>query len=572
MVTKTPNNVFSEEASIAYGTHDRIDFSDRVNVPLKDNIFATFSVIRDTGDGFVRNLAQNGRYVDQTDNIAVRGRVRIVASENTTVDIAADWSHTETGILVGEPLTGPFGTGTYPGPPYTVDQTSPEFDKKSGGGVSATVNYSDQAIRFTSITAYRTSHRQWDTDTDHTPLDLVFVDYRDHYDQFSQELTLTSNNPASRLRYLAGLYYSQMTASSNRDLDILADATAIGLGGGFLKVVPSVLASTYSAYGSVDFDILPALTFDVGGRLTLDTRQLTESQAASPDYTLISVPNIVGFVGNHSETYFLPTAGLNYKLTDDVMIYGKYSAGQKPGGYNADFVQDIDPGKVPYQYSAEKVKSYEVGVKSELLERRLTANVAAFLNNFKDYQLYQFGKTPEGAIYTALVNAGAVRTYGLEVEVKARPVNGLDLGLSFSRLFATYTTFPNGGGIGINYDGHQLEYAPKWTGAANADYTYDLSLFSGGYWVLGTNFYMRSSSYADASNSAAYHMDSSKLLGARVGFGSKDSGSFDWEVAFSGENLLNSSSLTNISDDGLGILVGFRETPRRYLGKFSIKF
>ncbi len=56
-----------------------------------------------------------------------------------------------------------------------------------------------------------------------------------------------------------------------------------------------------------------------------------------------------------------------------------------------------------------------------------------------------------------------------------------------------------------------------------------------------------------------------------MGFGSKGSG-FDWEVMFSGENLLNSDSLTNISQDGFGILVGFRETPRRYMGKFSIKF
>jgi hypothetical protein len=61
-------------------------------------------------------------------------------------------------------------------------------------------------------------------------------------------------------------------------------------------------------------------------------------------------------------------------------------------------------------------------------------------------------------------------------------------------------------------------------------------------------------------------------LGARVGIGAKGPGTFEWEVSFSGENLLNSDALTNISDDGLGILVGFREVPRRYLGKVSIKF
>jgi hypothetical protein len=90
--------------------------------------------------------------------------------------------------------------------------------------------------------------------------------------------------------------------------------------------------------------------------------------------------------------------------------------------------------------------------------------------------------------------------------------------------------------------------------------------------MLGSSFYMRSSSYADPSNGPQYYMNSSKLLDARVAIGSRGGGSFDWEVTLSGENLLQSDSLTNISQDGFGVLVGFREIPRRYLGKFSFKF
>jgi iron complex outermembrane receptor protein len=569
LVTKAPSNVFSEEGSIAYGSRHRLELTDRVNVPLSDNIFLDFSAVRRTRDGYIRNIP-DGRYLDPVDETGVRSRLRIVASGNTTIDFAADWSHQQTGLLVGMPLTNAFGTAPYTGGEYTSDQTSPEFDKKSGGGVSATVAYSDAAIRFTSITAYRTSKRQWDTDTDHFPVDLLTVDYRDTYNNFTQEFTVTSNDPTRRLRYLAGLFYSQSTAASNRLIVIGSDAAAFGLGGGLIRTLPSNLASTYSAYASLDFDITPSLTLDVGGRLNLDTRQLTQNQEDTA--TIIQGPNLVGFVGTTNETYFLPTMGLSYKAAADVMMYAKFSEGQKPGGYNADFVQNTDPNKLPYSFSAEKVRSYEAGVKSEWFEHRLTANVSAFLNNFTDYQLFEFGKTPEGATFSALKNAGKVRTDGLEFEFQARPIKELDLSLNFSRLYATYVTFPNGGGIGVNYDGHQLEYAPKWTGSANANYTHDLNLFAGGYWMLGSSFYMRSSSYADPSNGPQYYMNSSKLLDARVAIGSRGGGSFDWEVTLSGENLLQSDSLTNISQDGFGVLVGFREIPRRYLGKFSFKF
>jgi iron complex outermembrane receptor protein len=569
LVTKAPNNTFSEEASIAYGSHNQISFTDRVNFPIKDNIFGTFSLVRETGDGWIRNLAEDGRYADKIDNIGARGRIRIVVSDNTTVDLAADYFHTETDLLVGEPITGPFGTGVYPYGNYTVDQTAPELDRRSGGGVSATVAYSDAEVKFTSITAYRTSHRQWDTDTDHTPLNLLSVAYGDQYDTFSQEFTLTSNVPSSRLRYLAGLYYSTNTESSNRTATIGSDAATFGLGSGYLIVTPSDLESTYSAYGSLDYDIEPNLTFDVGGRVTMDTRQLTASQVDTT--TLLAGPDFTGFVGNLSETYFLPTAGLTYKAADDVMIYGKFSEGEKPGGYDADFVLNGALTPRPYEYSAEKVKSYEAGVKSQWFERRLTANVSAFLNNFDDYQLFTEGTTPEHGVYSSLKNAGKVRTDGLEFEFDAIPTKGLTMGLNFSRLYATYVSFPNGGGIGVSWNRHQLEYAPKWTGSLNANYTQEMSLYSGAYWVVGGNFYMRSSSYADPSNLAEYYLSSSKLLSARLGFGSKGTG-FEWEVTLSGENLLNSDSYTNISQDGFGVLVGFREIPRRYMGKFSIKF
>lgn len=576
LVTRAPSPNTEIEGSIGYGDRNRFEVTGYANTALTDNIYANIASSYRKRDGYILNVP-DGKHLDDVNDFGVRSRVRIDASNDVTIDLAADYFHQKTHMLVGELLFAGYYGGPTDIPKYTSYHADPEFDEKSGGGASATVNYEGDSFNLTSITAYRTAKRQWVTDTDHIEPSIMLVDYRDRYTNFSQEITMTSADTTAAFRWLGGIYYSQMTADSNRTIFDGPDAALVPgrSPGGNNIVTPSNHARSYSAYVSLDYDVFPSLTLNVGARATSEQRILTMSQDGRTT-SFVDASTFVGFEGKISDQYISPTIGLSWKPADDIMLYAKYAKGRKPAGFNADFITESDPDGLPYEVDAEKVDSYEAGLKSRLFGRAVTANVSAFLNDFTGYQVRARFASTEGTTtggFTRLTSAGAVRTYGVEFDLSANPVEGLDLTLNGSRLWANYVEFKNGGGIGVDYDGNRLEYSPKWTVSAAANYTRDMDLFTGSFFRLGTNFYYRGSAYTNESNNPDWMVGSAKLLDARVGFGARDTGSFDWNLTFSVENILKEDALVNNSGDaGTGVRLGFREIPRRFFAKFSFAY
>lgn len=568
VVTKAPTSQPSADGSIAYGKYHDVQLMAHANIPLGDKIFADISGVRRTRDGYIDNIYDGSKPNDVRD-YGVRGRIRFVPTEDLTFDLAADYTQKRTHLVVGEPLTGPFGTGPSGLMPYQVNQNHPEVDARQAGGVSATMNYRGTEVRVTSITAYRVSERHWNTDTDHTPFNYLTVDYHDKYRTFSQEITLATTDSARRFRYLVGTYFSDASNSSDRKAPFGSDSPQIGLSpDDEIIALPRLDTRIFSIYGSIDYDVLPKLTLDVGARVSLEHRVFDSSQQGVPALGFASFAN---FRDSINETNTMPTASVTYKFAKDVTIYGRYARGVKSGGLNADFVNTSDPGGLPYRYKPETVDSYELGVKSSLLDHKLTANTALFLNNFRDYQVFQYRQV-NGITNLSLTNAGRVKTYGIELELTAQPIDGLTVSANGSRLIAKYASFPNGGGIGVNYDGNRLEYAPRWNMSGRIDYTHAVALVTSGYVSLGADYYHRGNSFADPSNASSYLMASSDLLSARLGVGQREPGRVNWLLSLSAENLLKSRSFNNISVDALGVLVGFREDPRRYLAKLEVHY
>ncbi len=109
----------------------------------------------------------------------------------------------------------------------------------------------------------------------------------------------------------------------------------------------------------------------------------------------------------------------NYRFTPDVMVYGKVSTGYRGGGINArvGFINVFQP---------EKALAFEAGIKTELLDHRLRANLAVFRTQYKDLQLQQF-VTGTGGVSSFIANAGKVDYSGAELELTARITDGLTL-------------------------------------------------------------------------------------------------------------------------------------------------
>jgi iron complex outermembrane receptor protein len=120
--------------------------------------------------------------------------------------------------------------------------------------------------------------------------------------------------------------------------------------------------------------------------------------------------------------------GVNYKPTPDLLAYASVTTGYKSGTYNGGFLS-TDPVQAEVQLqpvAPENNTAYEIGLKSEFLDRRVVFNVAAFYNDYRNLQVFALVPSPNGPLNT-LTNAQKVHTYGADIELVAQPFSPLTL-------------------------------------------------------------------------------------------------------------------------------------------------
>jgi iron complex outermembrane receptor protein len=181
------------------------------------------------------------------------------------------------------------------------------------------------------------------------------------------------------------------------------------------------------------------------------------------------------------------------------------------------------------------------------------------LTDYKDYQLFQFNAVPGSVTQISLKNAGAVRTYGPELEIDAEPIPRLFYTFAGAWLSAEYTSFPNGGGVGIDYSGHRMEFAPKWSLSNALEYSAPIVKLNDTTAFARLHLSYRSSQFTTSSNQAPFIIASYALMDAQIGL-TKNA----WRVALFGNNLLNRAYDTSSTTDAFGTILGFRGVPRTY--------
>jgi len=169
------------------------------------------------------------------------------------------------------------------------------------------------------------------------------------------------------------------------------------------------------------------------------------------------------------------------KQPDTVNLYASATRGFKSGGFNLLAVQ---PG-----FDPETLWAYEAGIRAQTPDRRLTVNGNFFYHDYKNMQVGQIVN-----LQSVLTNAAKSRLYGAELEVSARPVDGLDLGFTAAWLNARYQQFctrrsdqtkcacgvPGCNAANpIDLSGNALPRAPEWTLTGTAGYTVDLGASGG---------------------------------------------------------------------------------------------
>ncbi|MFA7388180.1 MAG: TonB-dependent receptor, partial [Thiohalobacteraceae bacterium] len=176
------------------------------------------------------------------------------------------------------------------------------------------------------------------------------------------------------------------------------------------------------------------------------------------------------------------TAGLDYKINRDVLVYAKASRGYRAGGQNMRAFNDYQ--FVPFK--PETLTEFELGLKAELLDRMVRFNFAAYRNTLNDAQR-NVNEVTNGISNTLIKNAAKVRNTGFEADLTVRPMPGLTLGASGAYNDAKYLNYADDNGT-LNHTRFVLvpEYTLNFSGTYTTQINDSTSLtFNTEYSVTG---------------------------------------------------------------------------------------
>jgi iron complex outermembrane receptor protein len=456
--------------------------------------------------------------------------------------------------------------GIMPGPNNTaLAANGATFNDFTVGGAQANTTYSfDNGVSITDIAAYRSYTDSSNGDFDFLPQSVwdITSQQRD-FAQFSNELRLASPT-GSRFEYQVGTYYLHLNAygpvQQALNLEGLLPPSPPGittLGSDFR---PRSINESIAAFGQVTFAITDQLRLRGGMRETYDKVKFQDNFLAQghgyvfalPLYPLIPIDN------HTTNTNFSYRGGVEYDVQPDVMAYLTYARGYKGPTYD-----QLDGHLV----RPEIPDDLELGLKSTFFERRLSLNIALFDEKFHQFQAQ--AQEPNSQTGFETLNAGDLTSRGVEVELRARPLEGITLsgGITFND--AHYESFPGvacypglpAGPVaapGIcapngttDASGQRLAYAPRWIGTFSANY--ERSLTGNLNWFVEGDYYYRSNLNFSPAGDPHDRIGGYPIVGASLGVTTADG---RWKINFYGQNLFDKRIPAYITEDPLDAFYG----------------
>lgn len=323
-----------------------------------------------------------------------------------------------------------------------------------------TANWSLDAFTLTSITAYQDKDEHYLNNFDPSPADFLYLDYFNEWDQFSQELRITSEF-SDEFQFVAGVYYWDVSYEQVWDvgrlhynLDRVGAITGVPGGAGFTENTLSTNGQeqdteSIAVFFSGDWHINDQWTLTAGLRYTEEDKDFsggdggqfyedgTPRPAASNNYK--------DFDDSWDE--FTPKVGAQYRFNDDMMAFASYTEGFKSGGF---FGRQANFTDVDASYEPEYVESFEVGLKSEWLDGRMIFNPTVFYNNYDDKQESVLIPIDLTNVATVVRNASTLEIWGFEAEVLFQVTEAWNVRANYGYLDASYDDFfadLNGDGV-----------------------------------------------------------------------------------------------------------------------------
>jgi len=570
-------------------------------------------------DGLQTNLF-NGRNTNDFQNFTARGQLLIDATPNLTIRIIGDYSKQTSygrassivGIFTkydnGAPITDNFNTRAarlgyaYPFDPFDpfggkVAQDAVYQANMDGYGVSGKIEWNLGKTSLTSITAYR----WWDwyplNDQDYTSLPINTAGGTlNHQRQFSQELRWASNGH-NRIDWVGGLYYFWQVVNALGQYQQGPDYAAwnkptadprianFAFNGWESDQIIQPITKSMAAFGQATWNVSERLKVTGGVRFTheikdgyynqftakgYDLSTLSAADAAAAQALRNSVYQTVSYTTGLKNNALTGQVNIAYKITPDVMIYAGYQHGSKSGGLSLGQL----PAGVSPVVKPEYVDAYEIGLKSQWWDHRITFNTALFQEDVNDYQAAITVPVTATSSIRYIANIPGVRSRGVESDLTIAPSRYARFGASLAYVDAVFTSYPNAQqapdrqnqGALQDLSGSQVANAPKFTYSLNADLSAPLSDGKEAY--ARADYVHRSSYDTSGLNSAYTRIAPYGVLNASIGL---RFGNGRYDVSAWSRNLLDKHYFTTLGASTIGLITGIIGDTRSFGGTLRVK-
>lgn len=430
----------------SYGNYNALTLKGAVNLPLADWAALRIGAVHVEQDGYFDN--PNGGTVNDIERDGYKATLALQPSEDLSIRLIADYAKQDDECCYGTaddfdgPLQGfvdalslangltppshnpsDFEAVTFPATPNEI------IDK----GATLLIDYETDVGTLKSVTAFRNFAVTQLQDADFSGADILDLDEKFRSDFFSQEFTFSGEvNGAFNANYVLGLYYSDEDLRMGRDLRHGSQAQAYwdvvfgaaGLPAGFADASSGLFTAerfestseSIALFTHWDFALNDQWNFIVGLRYTEDSKtgSFANPYFRSPldPLALAGVMPGLEYDEEFSDDAVTGTVSVQYRPSDDAMLYASYNRGYKAGGVNLDVNAAGVPGNFGSPlYAPETIDAYELGAKLDWMNGAARTNVAVFYNDISDLQVAQFL-----GLQFAIVNSPSAEVFGAEIE------------------------------------------------------------------------------------------------------------------------------------------------------------
>ena len=587
VITKDPGEEFGGRAVLEIANYDSSQVGLSLEGPLvEDKVFGRISFEQRT-EGAQYNNTVNSQPLGGQDTTSIWGSLKFVPSDNLEIKLVAnyfefddDWG-AQVRLVAADNNCDLNGDGTntfFCGTAPTVteadtrflgidqrwlDISVPFFNVTTNSGepglvtenfhMSAQISYElangwvlDSTTGFDNEERGNIASEWYNPNIDHNFQAVPGVRQEQSWiynlesesEDFSQEFRL-SNAGDERLRWSVGANYVRFEVVGGLIGDVPLPFASLGWSPTTPVQLPGNLreTTTTSLFGSVYYDLRPNLELGLEARYQRDeVSDIDDFWSDNP------LPLLEG-----EWTAFTPRVSISYKPNDNMMIFGVYAQGQRPGAFNASlqsggFFTDECIAEIQRVSGAtleadqEEIDTLDIGVKARFADGRGSVQATVYTGTITDQQVSQSVQftDPCLVISSFITNVGESDFQGIEVDVSYRLTDGLTVNAAYSYNDVEITKgedrSPLAFGGSSDVIGNALPRTPNTQGFAGIDYRGQLK--NGLDWYIGGEFIYIGRKYVTTAN--VVQTPEQQLVNARIGI-EKDA----WRIELWGKNLFD---------------------------------